>query len=163
MKYPKFSNQLTLHGIKTLGTSVVYSPMSPHWKIPGKEGTLSCYYTSPQSLYNNLFLFVCLAILETFTLNFDWLAIYLSVQTFQLLLVEYYRKNIFCSILGYVHEFMGHCLIPLDPWVNSHWLYLSWFKINLEYKVNMNKFVHCQGSKGIRQWPINCCTFNDTQ
>ena len=21
----------------------------------------------------------------------------------------------FCIIIGYVHQFMGHCLIPLDP------------------------------------------------
>ena len=33
----------------------------------------------------------------------------LSVQNFQLLVI-------LCVNIGYVHQFIGHCLIPLDSW-----------------------------------------------
>ena len=38
-----------------------------------------------------------------------------SVQTFEPLMVIYSRGNL-CIIIGDVNQFVGHCLIPLDPW-----------------------------------------------
>ena len=59
------------------------------------------FITLVPKVYNNVFLFVGLITLGTF----DWL-IKLSVQTFQPKIVN-------------VHQFIGHCLIPLDPWMND--------------------------------------------
>ena len=42
----------------------------------------------------------------------------MSVQTFQPLIVIYRMVN-FCIIIGGVYQFIGHCLIPLDPWNKS--------------------------------------------
>ena len=40
-------------------------------------------------------------------LNFDWLCMELNVQTFQPLIL--------CLVIWDVHQFIGHCVIPLDP------------------------------------------------
>ena len=51
--------------------------------------------------------------------------------------------EILLIIIGGVHKFMFHCLIPCDPWIGV-----------LRYRLPCTKR---QGSKGIRQWPINWC------
>ncbi len=63
-------------------------------KTQGGRGHWAIKYTSPQSFYNNIFIFVGLTTLG-FLLNFDWLG----------QLVE----------LGDVHQLIGYCLFPLDP------------------------------------------------
>ena len=42
--------------------------------------------------------------------------IMLSVQTFQTLITIYWR-GIWWNIIGYVHQFIACCLIPLHPWM----------------------------------------------
>ena len=34
-------------------------------------------------------------------------------------LIVIYRSGILCIIIGIVHQFIDHCLIPLDPWITS--------------------------------------------
>ena len=43
----------------------------------------------------------------------------LSVQTFQPLIVTQ-EGLILCIIIEDVHQFIGHCLIPLDSWFGTH-------------------------------------------
>ena len=53
--------------------------------------------------YNNVFLFVGLTTLGT-----------LSVQAFQLIILNYRRGNFVRIIIGDANTFIIHCLIPLD-------------------------------------------------
>ena len=60
----------------------------------GISGNWAVYYTSPQKYYNSWFF-------------------KLRVQTCQTLIKLYRRVNL---SIGDVHQFIGHCIIPLDPW-----------------------------------------------
>ena len=62
--------------------------------------------------------------------NFYWILIgwfiMLSVPTFQLLILIYRRGN-FLYIIGDVHQFISHCLFPLDPWhAQTHTHLFTW-------------------------------------
>ena len=60
-----------------------------------------------------------------------------------------------------VNQFIGHCLIPLDPWnvVAICKAVYKWhifiIKIGVHSKSHIFRAIENQGSKGIRQWPIN--------
>ncbi len=49
------------------------------------------------------------------TNNFNFRFIELSVQMFQPLIIIYIKGLILCIIIGDVHQFIVHCLVPLDP------------------------------------------------
>ena len=55
----------------------------------------------------------------------------LSAQTFQSLIVIYRRVN-FYIIIGDLHQFIGNCLIPLDPWLAGRFLCYS-VSMDVEY------------------------------
>ena len=77
------------------------------------KGHWAVYYTCPQSFIITFsYSFVGSTNFGTI-LNFD-LFVKLSVYNFQPLIVIY-RRGILCIIIGGVHQFIGHCLIPLDP------------------------------------------------
>ena len=57
--------------------------------------------------------------LGDFKLIFIGQFLQLSVPTFQPLLVID-RKGSLLIIIGDVHQFSGHCLIPLDPFIYAH-------------------------------------------
>ncbi len=78
------------------------------YNIQGVRGHSAVYYTSPQSLIrwlNNLGDFYCILV---------GCFIKLSVQPFQTLIIISRRGNL-CEIIRDVQQFLGHCLIPLDP------------------------------------------------
>ena len=83
-----------------------------------ERGKWAVYYTSPQSYTKKSFLIRWLNNFgEYYHILIGWI-IYLSVQTFQPLIVTYRRVN-------FVHHhwgglFIAHCLIPLDPWFVFH-------------------------------------------
>ena len=61
--------------------------------------------------------------------DFYWILIGLlfnfRIQTFQLLFVIYRMGNM-CIIISDVYQFIGHCLIPLDPSVRADiWMIIS--------------------------------------
>ena len=66
----------------------------------------------------------------------------MSVQTFQPLIVIY-RRAIFCIILGDVHKFITHCLIPLDPCPLSLSLWLIMYFLN-DFKSGVKFFSICE-------------------
>ena len=78
-----------------------------------QEGRIHCVvcYSSPQGFIHCFFI--------RWIYKFGDLKFYcimrLSVQTFQALLVIY-RRVILCIIIENFYQFIGHCLIPLDPW-----------------------------------------------
>ena len=49
-------------------------------------------------------------------LNFDWLVHLIKCPNASTTNCNY-RKYILYIIIGNVHNFIGHCPIPLDPWV----------------------------------------------
>ena len=82
---------------------------------PGREGTLGYLLHQSPKFYINVFMFVGLTFLGTLV-NFDWLIqrfIQLSVQNFQPL-IQSTEEVILCIIIGDIHQFIGHCLIPVD-------------------------------------------------
>ena len=101
----------------------------------------------------------------------------LSVQKFQPLILIYRRGDFVCRIED-VHQFIGHCLIPS----NCHTLCIP---VTMNNERGKSKFINhsgknlhtytsknsklgkmhllysiSQGSKGIRQWSINCWSIN---
>ena len=48
----------------------------------------------------------------------------LCVQTYQPL-IAILHFVILCIIIGDVHQFIGHCIIPLDPWTCRMYVCLS--------------------------------------
>ena len=84
--------------------SVSYHGGRKHWAV---------YYTSPKRFL--------IRWLNSFG-DFYWLLIggfiKLSVQTFQPLIVIYKSCNLYI-IIGNVHQFIGHSLIPLDPCLHT--------------------------------------------
>ena len=120
--------QIRLRCYKTLGTFVIYSPMStPSLKLsgpyartqfcwrngPGRWGTL-VHDTSPSSFIIT-FPFCVLTIFVTLIKFLIGWFIKLSVRTFQPLIVIN-RRVILCNSIGDIHKFIVHCLIPLHPW-----------------------------------------------
>ena len=105
---------------KTLGTNLIYRPMSPsplfEWLIckgcvlSGREGTLSC----PQSFKKTFLIRWINNFGDFYYISIGWF-IKLSVQTFQQLILIYR-----IVIIRDKHQFIGHCLIPLDPWLAPH-------------------------------------------
>ena len=71
-----------------------------------ERGQWVVYYTSSYKFYDNVFLIVDLTTLLTLV-NFDG---------FQPLILIYRRGNFLYYIFWDVHQFIGQCLIPLDPW-----------------------------------------------
>ncbi len=69
------------------------------------------YYTSPQSFIITFSYSLTLGTSVKLIVCF----IKLSDQTFQPLILRSERV-ILRYIIGNVHQFIGHCLIPLDPW-----------------------------------------------
>ena len=64
----------------------------------------------------------------------------LSVQTFQPQILIYRNGN-FWSIIGNIHQFIGHCLIPLDPWSIYLSIWVSGLPQNHDYtKVPIKPF-----------------------
>ena len=83
--------------------------------LQGGRGHWAVYYTSPQSFS---IMFLIPYWLNNFEANFEfWLVGSWSwvSKRFKHLL-QSSEGVIFCNIIGDVHQFMGHCLIPLDPW-----------------------------------------------
>ena len=80
--------------------------------VQEERGHWTVYYTSPQSLIITISYPLAL---QPWTLGFliVWL-IYLSVETTQSLIAST-EGVIMCIITGDVHQFIGHCFIPLDP------------------------------------------------
>ena len=80
-------------------------------------------------------------------------------------IIAYPELVILCFIIGNVHQFICHCLIPLDPWLNytadGYKTFLFFFcltvhSINQSSQLNSGKKeqslnLTTQGSKGIRQ------------
>ena len=104
----------------------------------GGGGALGCLIHLSPKFYNNIFLFVGSITLGTLV-NFDWLA-HSNVQP---LILIYRISNFVFIFIWDVHQFNGHCLIPLDPWklttfcctmnVGKNYpcyLYKLWLKIN---------------------------------
>ena len=80
----------------------------------GRGALCSSLHYSPK-FYNSVFIFVGLKTLGTF-IEFCLacsLVECLNVSTTNCKL----RCGDFCIIIGNVHQFIDHCLIPLDPWV----------------------------------------------
>ena len=72
-----------------------------------ERGQSDVYYTVPKS-YDNVFLFVGLITLGTLE---NWLVN--QIERFN----NYFSSTegaILCIIIGDIHPFIGHCLIPLD-------------------------------------------------
>ena len=65
----------------------------------------------------------------------------LSVLTFQPLIVIYRRSN-FVFNIGQEHQFIGHCLIPLDLWCS--YCLLRWIEIEMvsNYQGYTDRTVH---------------------
>ena len=82
-------------------------------KIPEKRG--QSFYTSSQS-FKIMFFVLWLKNFGDFNFILSGWFIKMSVQKFQPLIVIY-RRIILCIIIGEwdVHQFIGLCLIPLDP------------------------------------------------
>ena len=70
------------------------------------------FIKSPPKFYNNVFSFFGLTILRTL-MNYDLLAHKLNIQMFQPIVLIYRRDNFVYHHCGDVHQFIGHCLIPL--------------------------------------------------
>ena len=75
----------------------------------GREGTIGCLLHKSPKFYNIVFLFVGLRTLETF-IKF-WVLKLSQLQTFRPLILIYIILRI---IISEGHQFIGHCLIPLD-------------------------------------------------
>ena len=109
---------------KTLGTNLIYRPMSPsplfEWLIckgcvlSGREGTLSCH----QSFIKTFLIRWINNFGDFYYISIGWF-LKLSVQMFQSLIVIHRNGNL-CIIIWDVHQFIDHCLIPLDPWRAPH-------------------------------------------
>ena len=78
---------------------------------------MGCYYTSPQSYIKTFSNSLALQ-LWGLSLNLIGWIIKLSVQRFQPPIVIYSKGN-FMYLYWEWHEFIGHCLMPLDPWLMS--------------------------------------------
>ena len=72
-----------------------------------EKGQKAVYYTSPQSVS----LFVGFTTLG----NFLWLIHYVGCSNVSTTYLNSKEGVILCIIIMYVHLFIGHCLIPLDP------------------------------------------------
>ena len=80
---------------------------------PDREGVDNgLFITLVPKVLNNVFLFDGSTTLGIF--NELWL-----VGSFSWLIAIYRRGNL-CFIILDVHHFIGHCLIPLDPWGHIH-------------------------------------------
>ena len=64
-------------------------------------------HQSPK-FYNNVFLFVDPTTYGTY---YDWLVHQVECSN-----VSTTKGLILCIIIWNVHQFIGHCVIPLDPW-----------------------------------------------
>ena len=85
------------------------------WSKSEREVTLDYLITVVPKVLLLRFLFVGFKILGTFIVCIlIGLFNKLSVQSFKPLIVIYRRGSI-CIMIGVVHKFFGHCLIPLDP------------------------------------------------
>ena len=78
----------------------------------------------------------------------NWIAIVsLSFQTLQPL-IAIYRGGNFVNIIRDVNQYIGHCLIPLDPWIFP-WL-LQYVEENIIRFITsdwLNKFIKISGTK----------------
>ena len=67
------------------------------------------------SLLLKVFLFIGLPTLGTLV-NFDWFIHLVDCSNVSTTYLIFNLKVIFfCTIIGVVHQFIGQCLIPLDP------------------------------------------------
>ena len=81
---------------------------------PGRQGTLGCLLHQSPKFFNNVFLFIGWTTLGTFIKfwlvgSFSWVPKSIQSQEWVIL----------CIIIGDVHKFIDHCLIPLDPWFET--------------------------------------------
>ena len=57
-------------------------------------------------------------------MNFDWLVYYVECLNVPLTNCDPQKGIILCINFGDTHQFIGQCLIPLDPWSVMHeWMY----------------------------------------
>ena len=77
-------------------------------------GHYAAYYTSPQSFIITVSYSLAQQHWGLFLWIFIGWIIKLIVQTLQPLI--FYIRGSLCIIIRYVHQSIGHCHIPLDPW-----------------------------------------------
>ena len=82
------------------------------------ERSMVCLLHYSPKFYNMILNFWINNFVEIVWIVIGWF-FKLSVQTFQPLFVIYRWDN-FVYHHWYLHKFIGHCLIPLDPWQTIH-------------------------------------------
>ncbi len=106
--------------------------------LHNREGTMGCLLHQSQQFYNNGFL------------------------TSEKLPIVIYRRGYFCIIIEDVHQFIGHCLIPLDPCCLSSLFYFfliqvsSWkrqWAIKSTPQIIINKISPCV----LMEWTMLFC------